>query len=480
MRGTLHIACAVAVVVLFSVAASSAPVAPVPQFTEMVVFGDSLSDTGNLGGIWAILAGYQQHDDRFTCGPSTTPSSQYGEVWHEVLAHSINLTPATKSDAGGMNYAHGDATTGDGTANLGLTDNVGKQLAGHLSRLSPPDPDALYVVFAGGNDLVDAAGTLDLLGAPGSAEAILAQAARNAVGNLEGYIRTLATQDSARTVLWPNLPDLSKVPRAATFPETTRTALASASAVFKLECSNAVARLRKEGVFLYEFDVYAQFEDMLSNPAAYGFENTTGVADGSGAPSADTYVFWDAMHPTSIAHHYLGQAAFATMQTTVFDAACSLTTGSPAGISHQVATDPSAFLLAFIYEFETTTGELTVTLGDTVLTRIPAPDAPAGETTIILPITDPSLLAELLVLDFTLDGPQGSSILLDNITMPGLLNGHFEPGDLESWTTTTPGQASVGLTVEATIIPEPTTLLLLTCTALAILRRKKRSGARYS
>ena len=64
-------------------------------------------------------------------------------------------------------------------------------------------------------------------------------------------------------------------------------------------------------------------------------------------------------------------------------------------------------------------------------------------------------------------------ITLD-ITMPGLQNGHFNPGDLESWTIATSGEASVGLRVEATIIPEPTTLLLLTSTALAILRRKKR------
>jgi len=438
----------------------------------MIVFGDSLSDTGNVSGWLVELLGYEQHDGRFTSGPTTSPPSQYGEVWHEVLARSINITPATNSDGGGMNYAHGDAVTGDGTKNLGITDNVGKQVSGHLNLGRAPGPGALHVVFAGGNDLMDAAEALDDATDP---SIDLDQVAREAVANLEGYIEDLVADDGARTVLWPNLPDLSRAPRAATFEhDSTRTALREASALFKEEWSVAIARLRKEeGVFLYGLDISAKFNDMLQNPGDYGFEDTTGTAfDDDSAPTADTYLFWDEMHPTSIAHKYLGEEAFAALRFTELDASARLTTGSPASILQEVSTAEEAFDLTFSYEFETTTGELTVSLGETVLARIPASEVLIGQSTVALEITDPSLLGELLALDFTLDGPAGSSILLDDIRMPGLLNGHFETGDLEAWSTVSSGAGAVGLSVD--VVPEPATLSLLALGGLAMLRRRRR------
>jgi phospholipase/lecithinase/hemolysin len=102
----------------------SAALAATP-FSDLIVFGDSLSDNGNAG--------------RFSNGP----------VWAERIAErmGLDLQPAR---SGGTNYAIGGART-----HGGLTD-VLSQTAAYLARRSV-DPDALYIVFAGANDLLAAA-----------------------------------------------------------------------------------------------------------------------------------------------------------------------------------------------------------------------------------------------------------------------------------------------------------------------------------
>src|SRR5664279_468060 len=86
-----------------------------PAFSHVVVFGDSLSDTGNVrqrtndrsGGV----VDYPSHtfnysNGRFTndngCDPSGTI---YAGVWHEQLAETfLGLPVATNSLGGGLNF----------------------------------------------------------------------------------------------------------------------------------------------------------------------------------------------------------------------------------------------------------------------------------------------------------------------------------------------------------------------------------------
>lgn len=119
-----------------------------------------------------------------------------------------------------------------------------------------------------------------------------------------------------------------------------------------------------------------------------------------------------------------------------------LVTGSSVDLSQSVNTSALAFNLTFDYLFLTTTGQLDVYLGTTLLGTLMAPVS-AGNSfgTHALTVSDPSLLSSLLDLRFSFDGPTGSRLLLDNIAFsssPGaVLNGDFETADLANWTVAT-------------------------------------------
>ncbi|MDV7397709.1 SGNH/GDSL hydrolase family protein, partial [Arthrospira platensis SPKY1] len=89
----------------------------------------------------------------------------------------------------------------------------------------------------------------------------------------------------------------------------------------------------------YFLDVFSIFNDVLDNPADYGFVNTTGQCrsvsgffgqNENSCANPNTWAFWDAIHPTTAAHQVLGLAA-----------ADLLINGSPLG----TVPEPSVLLL---------------------------------------------------------------------------------------------------------------------------------------
>ncbi len=292
-----------------------------PVFTQVVVFGDSLSDNGNIRhrledayGISYPGGTYNYSDGRFTNSSDTDPGSEkYAGTWHEQLERDFLGLPAiTNSLDGGTNYAFGGATTADGTSARTVVsnpdpfiggeltidvDNLGKQVDDYLAA-NTADAGALYIVWGGGNDFFD----------DDSADNVTATAT-----NVSELVKQLA-RAGARSILVPNVPPLGLIPHYKDDP-VTAAALNAASADYRAQLNTdldaAIKTLAGEGITitLYRLDVYGLFYRLAANPEDYGFTNITDSAQG-GNTSPDQYLFWDDIHPTTAGHFQIASAAF--------------------------------------------------------------------------------------------------------------------------------------------------------------------------
>jgi phospholipase/lecithinase/hemolysin len=300
-----------------TVLATTSSFGQAPTFSRVVVFGDSLSDTGNVrertsskssGAIDYPSHTFNYDNGRFTNDNETDPSSQtYLGVWHEQLARTfLGLPAASNSLGGGLNYAFGGATTTDGTheevqetpvADISITiDDMGKQMDDYFAAHSV-DPSALYIVWGGNNDLRNDDTSANVTAT---------------VERVEGLVTRLATA-GAQYIMVPNVSPLGDVPR---YFGTPKGATANrAVAEYRTELANGLnalqASLAMQGFTptIYRPDMWADSVRIFSNGPHFGFLNLTEPSqDSDGNP--DQYIFWDDVHPTTAAHYRLALTAF--------------------------------------------------------------------------------------------------------------------------------------------------------------------------
>lgn len=284
---------ALAAIALAGAAFGQAPAAA--PYSRLIVFGDSLSDVGNAHIASGAVPAAPNARGRFSNGP----------VWIEHVAAGLGLE-AAPALGGGTNHAFGGARAGPAdSAPPSLLDQVARYLAGPGA--GGADPDALYAIAGGANDLLTALDDAT----PADAEAA------TAVGHLETALRRLAAA-GARRFLVVNMPDLGRTPLArarGTAAEDRGTALASA---FNRRLEAALDRLEAERpVVVARVDVFALMRAALADPGAYGFADVTEpcqTADGACA-APDARMFWDAVHPTAAAHARLGAAVLGLLGT---------------------------------------------------------------------------------------------------------------------------------------------------------------------
>lgn len=286
---------------LSALAAVSLPAHAGP-YSGLYIFGDSLSDTGNLflatGGAQPP-AGQPYYQGRFS----------NGLVWVDHLAAGLGLAAdAAPSLAGGNNYAFAGARTGAS----GNPPGVLAQVAGLYAPTHPTaDAGALYVVVGGGNDMRDARGAA-------GTDLTRQAAAEAAVANLMNSVGLLAGM-GARHVLISNLPDLGATPEAALLGLTAQ------SHDVSVRFNSLVSGLEQllEGMFAgLDVDVLDMaglsasiVTDAQQNGGAqFGITNVSSPCAGftfSTGTSCDVSLFSDALHPSARAHQVLGQAALA-------------------------------------------------------------------------------------------------------------------------------------------------------------------------
>ena len=288
-------------------------------YTALYAFGDSLSDLGNtyneLGGSGSDQAIYSEIGYTSSAGRYDHGRWSNGKLWVEHLNDALGLSalarnPGSQPILFGTNFAWAGSTSGTGYTDF-ILHNLQLQISDMISLSGGTVPStALYTVWSGGNDVINYVQD----GEPNTPAGIDAHTTTMA-GNIETALTTLYNA-GARHLLAPNLPALGDKP---SFVNTPNQAFANAiveSYNPKLEQKLMDFRTAHPDVFLFGWDTYSQFDDMLSNPASYGFTNTEQAAfDNSGAypgtvvADPNSHVFWDGTHPTEAGHTILGQDA---------------------------------------------------------------------------------------------------------------------------------------------------------------------------
>lgn len=296
IRSTLR-ALLLPALVAVSVSAHAGP------FSGIFVFGDSLSDTGNLSlatGGAAPGTAQPYADGRFSNGP----------LWVEGLAFGLGLAgQASPYLTGGNNFAYAGARTGTGSSPPGVLAQVaGIWGSGPVPVPGSADPDALYVVVGGGNDMRDA--RLAFQGSTPADDLGRQAAAIAAITDLATTIGYLAAS-GAQNVLIASLPNLGNTPEAALLGLQAASADASARfnalvpTLFGLESlfpSLNVELLDMAGIAV----------NVLANPGAYGVTNTTlpcGAFFFSVGADCAHSLFSDTLHPSAFVHGLFAQAA---------------------------------------------------------------------------------------------------------------------------------------------------------------------------
>ncbi len=282
-------------------------------FKQLFVFGDSLSDTGNVFNVTQGI--FPQNPPYFNGRLSNGP------LWVDTLADKLGLNPTlftdvsgTASPTDGVNFAFVGANTGN--------DNIGSlpflPLPGLQTEIdsfennfaASADPDALYIVFAGGNDYLFGGVTDPTV----------------PVTNISTAITSLFNV-GARNFLVPNLPDLGKTPNSLSRGSDISNGLNQLTGLHNSGLTQTLNSLSQSltGINVISLDVNSLFNNVIANPQEFGFTDVTNSClTNFNSPidfsfnvcdNPDNFWFWDDVHPTTASHRLIGDIAFSALNS---------------------------------------------------------------------------------------------------------------------------------------------------------------------
>lgn len=286
-------------------------------YSQLIIFGDSLSDSGQFPDIGSpLLGGNPTGGVRFTnrTGPLYfgNNSEYFDAVATQRLAALLGLQalPSTPilpqvltGNADGTNYAVGgyrtDQILASITAANGSVVNAGggtiRTRNGYLVDMPRVDPNALFYINGGGNDVLQGIVTNQASAAAAAADLVAGVAALQQAG--------------ARTIIVSDLPDVGLTP--AGFASGFRTAWSNASGLLNDQLG---AQLSALGGNVIRLNFRALLSEVKSDLATYGFDPLVSQTDvcfsgdrcladptwglGGLTPNPDRLMFNDGVHPT--------------------------------------------------------------------------------------------------------------------------------------------------------------------------------------
>jgi phospholipase/lecithinase/hemolysin len=299
---------------LASVANAGGARAAISSLSQLFVFGDSLSDSGNSGAL--TLGAFPPPpyvQNRFSNGMVAV---EY--LWDHYNPGNTSFAPSLQN---GTNYAIGGATTGkENNLEVGnypqpIFANLGNAWQLNNFKTSNPSFDpgtSLFTIWLFPNDVFyyrstsgSSAGTFD--GQDGT-PIPFTQIPTLAVNNILGSIGELA-DSGAKNFLVMNSPDLSKTPAFLNTPLEPTMAAVSKSFNDLLSAELAQLAISKPSLDIRLFHTDQALNDIISNPGAFGFTNVTQpcFTGSSVCTNPSSYVYWDSLHPTTRTHALIAQ-----------------------------------------------------------------------------------------------------------------------------------------------------------------------------
>lgn len=261
-------------------------------FRDLEVFGDSISDVGNLHALMGERA--------VPCPPHAPGRLSNGPLWIEFLAERLALPRPRPSLLGGRVHAHAGARSASGFAPFSRIPNLLEQIRRHLEPggVGGADPALLYIVRAGANDYRDVRWPIE----------------EECIDRINANLLAAVDALAAAGGRWFLVP--SEIPwhRSPTLPpscgESDRAALGVLIAQQNRRLGASLGALaRSRGLRVIQPDTYGLISSILADHERWGFREVGRPAlptrpDGAG------HLWWDdRAHLTTTVHELIAARA---------------------------------------------------------------------------------------------------------------------------------------------------------------------------
>ena len=291
---------------MLAISLSVAGISHANAYDNVTFFGDSLTDGGYFSPLTQGAFGLEE-SGQFTTNPDNT--------WATSFAEQLGTTAVANTYDGsqtGNNYAIGGARAGVDVTAFGIpVASANSQVNNYIDN-NQVDPNGLYVVWAGANDLLAAAEN------PANAQATIL----GAVASQAETINTLK-DNGANYILVPNIPDIGLTPRAIDQGPVAQAQSTGATSLYNQFMLSAAANT---GANIIPLDMFSLTQEIIASPAQYGFTNVTDEACGDNNSSLtcgrdtlvetdanENYFFADSIHPTGATHQLIADYANAVV-----------------------------------------------------------------------------------------------------------------------------------------------------------------------
>ncbi len=291
-RSMIRIVCSLLLLILVTPSHGQA------QFERVIIFGDSLSDTGNLA---IINLPFPYFDNRISNGPVAV------DFVTQSLGLNANRSGHLFSNGSGINFsvAGGNIVGGDPED---LTQQVDAFFATESGRFSSLD---LVTVFMGGNDLRDIRNIAD--------ESSAAQRINETAEVFKQQTQRLIGA-GAQKIFVPNVANIGRVPetqsRESSDPGVSNRASTYVQSYNRLLKSISDELVETSDADIVLFDLFSALEGILDTPQSFGFD-----ASAQGCFDPDDFdiqtscilfgfnsrVFFDSLHPSSKTHQLIAE-----------------------------------------------------------------------------------------------------------------------------------------------------------------------------